>query len=84
MLQFPLHLLVKVKVQLKDSKEQAAATMVVFINSGSIYFTCSHHGVGVRGRVEIERARSYQDFDILSHLMLIHGYVHLLLEYAVV
>ena len=34
--------------------------------------------------VEIERARSYQDFDVISLLMLIHGYVHLTLEYAVV
>ena len=33
--------------------------------------------------VELERARSYQDFDVLSHLMLVHGYVHLTLEYAV-
>ena len=37
------------------------------------------------GRVELERARSYQDLDVfISHLMLIHGYVHLTLEYAVV
>ena len=42
-------------------------------------------GVGVRGRVEIERARSYQDFDVfISHLVLIHGYEHLTLEFAVV
>ena len=41
-------------------------------------------GVGVRGRVELERARSYQDFDALyHHLVLVHGYVHLTLEYAV-
>ena len=41
-------------------------------------------GLRVRGRVELERARSYQDFDSLyQHLVLIHGYVHLSLEYAV-
>ena len=40
-------------------------------------------GVGVIGRVEIERARSYQDFDVISLLMLVHGYVYLIFEYAV-